>query len=105
MAKLKKVATIAKQLDAALTESQKQWVALAEKYIQKSENGNFAITQAGPTWIDGVDPVVAKAAIDAFIAQEVIIEAEKLTLADIDCVALSPADIVLLDAGLKLEDH
>jgi len=102
MGKLKKVAALAKQLDSALSESQKQWIALAEKYIQKSENGNFAITGAGPTWIDGVDPLVAKAAIDEFLTHEVIIEAEKLTLADIDCVALSPSDVVLLDAVLKL---
>jgi hypothetical protein len=95
---LKRVANLLKETDAALQVSQKEWVALATKYIKKDkEKGIFLVSKDGPEWLDGVDVAAAEAEIDAFMDKEVLIKAPKLPLSDIACVKLSPSDIVGLD--------
>lgn len=100
--KLKKVAALVKAVDTALTKSQKEWVVLAGKYIQKNpEKGTFLIDEKGPTWVEGVDPVEAEKEIDLFTEKEALIDAEQISVHDIETVELSPVDIVALSPVLK----
>lgn len=100
--KLKKVAALVKAMDKAITQSQKEWLALADKLIKKDpEKGNYLIDQKGPNWLDGVDKAQGEKEIDLFTEKEALIEAEQITAHDIETVEISPADLVALSAVMK----
>ena len=102
IAKLKKVAALVKAMDYSILKTQKEWVNLASKYIKKDvEKGVFLIDKTGPTWLEGVDPILAEKELDEFSEREAIINAEQITAHDIETVELCPSDLVALNAVLK----
>lgn len=98
---LQRVASFVKAVENALLTSQKKWVEIGEKYIKIDESTKtFQFSNAGPVFKDDVDHEEAKKAVAAFLEDEVIVKSAKLSINDIACVKLCPADIVALDSVL-----
>lgn len=90
---------MAKVLERELKRTQDDWIVLAEKYIQRTENGAFKMneTKTDFAWAEGVDKTTAEAAIEEFGKKEVVVERFKLKLDDIAPAKLSPADLAALE--------
>jgi len=95
------IGKLAKDVDAHLQRTQKEWLELADPLLERDEKGNFIIDPvAGFTFKDGIEKAQAQKAIEEFTKRETTIEQPKLTLQDVAAAGLSPMELVALEPVL-----
>lgn len=92
-----KVIDISKKLEEKLADSQKAWVEMMRDLVNV-ENGMFQLNadKTDFQWKDGVNVEEAKKNILDYAKTEVSVEADKLTLAELEPVKLSAVELALL---------
>lgn len=92
---------LSKTLEKNLTDSQKEWILLANGLIKKDEKGNFKLTEKGFEFLDDVSPEEAQKKIEEYLEKALIIERHKIDPEKIHVAKLSPADYAALSPILK----
>jgi hypothetical protein len=100
------VMRLAGLLEKRLAQSQKEWIELLAKYVEKDgfqwklneEKSDFE-------YLPGVDKDAAKKAVEEYLAQQVEIDRLKIKLSSLDGVGLSPADLSVLEAIICMEEE
>jgi len=99
------VMRMSKAIDIELRESQKKWLEIANKYIQKEilpdNKHRFLFDDGKPRYIEGVNVEEAEKAIADFNATAVLLDRFKLKVADIEAAKLTPAEMFALDFMLE----
>lgn len=95
---------LSKMLEKSITESQKEWILLANGLIKKDEKGNFKITEKGFDFLDDINADEAKKKIEEYMDKALIIERHKIDPEKIHVAKLSPADYAALSPVLKEVD-
>jgi len=95
---------LAKMLEKNITESQKEWILLANGLIKKDEKGNFKLTEKGFDYLDDINIDEAKKKIEDYLEKTLIIERHKVDPEKLHVAKLSPADYAALSPILKEVD-
>jgi hypothetical protein len=93
---------MAKEIEKALIQSQKEWLDIASGLIAKGEDGRFKIEKNDFVWKEGIDKDFAVKVVEDFGAKEVEIDRFKLDPETLMAAKLSPADLSHLEPLLTV---
>ena len=94
-----KVLKLAKALEAAISETQKEWISVAEEIIERSPEGSFKVNDEGTDfkWLIGVSPDQGQKIVSDFAKSKIDVAADCLSLDELTGAKLSAEDLGALE--------
>ena len=93
-----RIMRITKDLERGLTSTQKEWISLLEKYVEK-DGTQWKLNEEKTdfVYLENVDKDAVKAEIEKFGEKKIIVDRHKLKLTELDKASLSAADLAILE--------
>ena len=100
-----RIMRITKELERGLTSTQKEWISLLEKYVEK-DGTQWKLNEEKTdfVYLESVDKDAVKAEIEKFGEKKIIVDRHKLKLTELDKASLSAADLAILEPLVCFED-
>jgi hypothetical protein len=93
-----RIMRITKELERGLGSTQKEWISLLEKYVEK-DGTQWKLNEERTdfVYLENVDKDVVKAEINEFGEKKILVDRHKLKLTELDKAGLSAADLAILE--------